>query len=116
MTPNKPTVVLSQPAASKPMAGALVVEAVETEPGGKLQVSGQARPGVALRLYLNDSLPPFQYSSDCPKAFEDGQPGADVADLRNFLSQLCNSAAASLRPRVEAFGEAAVATRRIVSC
>ena len=29
MTPNKPTVVLSQPAASKPMAGALVVEATE---------------------------------------------------------------------------------------
>ena len=56
MTPNKPTVVLSQPAASKPMAGALVVEAVETEPGGKLHVSGQARPGVALRLYLNDSF------------------------------------------------------------
>src|SRR6476661_5728759 len=45
MTPNKPTVVLSQPAASKPMAGALIVEAVETEPGGKLHVSGQARPG-----------------------------------------------------------------------
>jgi len=56
MTPNKPTVVLSQPAASKPMAGALVVEAVETEPGGKLHVSGQARPGAGLRLYLNDSF------------------------------------------------------------
>ena len=55
MTPNKPTVVLSQPP-SKPMAGALVVEAVETEPGGKLHVSGQARPGAALRLYLNDSF------------------------------------------------------------
>ena len=32
------------------------MEAVETEPGGKLHVSGQARPGVALRLYLNDSF------------------------------------------------------------
>ena len=56
MTPDKPTVVLSQPAAPKPMAGAVVVEAVETEPGGKLHVSGQARPGAALRLYLNDSF------------------------------------------------------------
>jgi len=56
MTPNKPTVVLSQPAASQPMAAPLVVEAVETEPGGKLHVSGQARPGAALRLYLNDSF------------------------------------------------------------
>ena len=56
MTPDKPSVVLSQPAAPKPMAGAVVVEAVETEPGGKLHVSGQARPGAAVRLYLNDSL------------------------------------------------------------
>jgi len=56
MTPDKPTVVLSQPAAPKPMAGAVVVEAVETEPGGKLHVSGQARPGAAVRLYLNDSF------------------------------------------------------------
>ncbi len=56
MTPDKPTVVLSQPAAPRPLAGAVVVEAVETEPGGKLHVSGQARPGAAVRLYLNDSF------------------------------------------------------------
>ena len=56
MTPDKPTVVLSQPAAQKPMAGAVVVETVETEPGGKLHVSGQASPGAAVRLYLNDSF------------------------------------------------------------
>ena len=55
VTPNKPTVVLSQPGAAKP-AGALVVETVEIEPGGKFHVSGQARPGAALRLYLNDSF------------------------------------------------------------
>ena len=56
VTPDKPTVVLSQPAASRPLAGAVVVEAVETEPGGKLHVSGQARPGAAVKLYLNDSF------------------------------------------------------------
>ncbi|MEH2557974.1 nucleoid-associated protein YgaU [Bradyrhizobium algeriense] len=56
ITPNKPTVMLSQPAAPKPAAGAVVVETVEIEPGGKFHVSGQARPGVALRLYLNDSF------------------------------------------------------------
>ena len=56
MTPDKPTVVLSQPATSKPRAGAVVVETVETEPGGKLHVSGRARPGAAVRLYLNDSF------------------------------------------------------------
>ena len=55
VTPNKPTVVLSQPGAPKP-AGAVVVETVEIEPGGKFHVSGQARAGAALRLYLNDSF------------------------------------------------------------
>jgi nucleoid-associated protein YgaU len=56
MTPDKPSVVLSQPATSKPRAEAVVVETVETEPGGKLHVSGRARPGAAVRLYLNDSF------------------------------------------------------------
>jgi nucleoid-associated protein YgaU len=56
MTPDKPTVVLSQPAAQKPMAAAVIVETVETEPDGKLRVSGQASPGAAVRLYLNDSF------------------------------------------------------------
>jgi hypothetical protein len=55
MTPDKPIVVLSQPAAP-PAAGAVVVETVEIEPGGKLRVSGRARPGAAVRLYLNDSF------------------------------------------------------------
>ncbi|XIA64831.1 LysM peptidoglycan-binding domain-containing protein [Bradyrhizobium sp. TZ2] len=56
MTPNKPTVVLSQPASPKPAAGAVVVETVEIEPGGKFHVSGQARPSAAMRLYLNESF------------------------------------------------------------
>jgi nucleoid-associated protein YgaU len=55
VTPDKPTVVLSQPGAPKP-AGAVVVETVEIEGGGKFHVSGQARPGAMLRLYLNDSF------------------------------------------------------------
>jgi nucleoid-associated protein YgaU len=56
MTPDKPIVVLSQPATSKPRAGTVVVETVETEPGDKLHVSGRARPGAPVRLYLNDSF------------------------------------------------------------
>lgn len=56
VTPNKPTVVLSQPGAAQPGTGAVVVETVEIEKGGKFHVSGQARPGAALRLYLNDSF------------------------------------------------------------
>jgi nucleoid-associated protein YgaU len=34
----------------------VVVETVEIEPGGKFHVSGHARSGGALRLYLNDSF------------------------------------------------------------
>jgi hypothetical protein len=48
--------VLSQPAAPKPMAGMVVIEAVEMEPSGKFHVSGRARPGAEVRLYLNDSF------------------------------------------------------------
>jgi nucleoid-associated protein YgaU len=56
MTPNKPTVVLSQGSAAKPAPGTVAVEAVEIEPGGKFHVSGRARPGAAMRFYLNDSF------------------------------------------------------------
>jgi nucleoid-associated protein YgaU len=56
MTPDKPSVVLSQPAAPKPMAGMVVIEAVEMEPSGKFHVTGRAHPGSDVRLYLNDSF------------------------------------------------------------
>jgi nucleoid-associated protein YgaU len=56
MTPGKPTVVLSQPPPPKSMAGAVVVESVEIEPGGKFHASGRARPGAGVRLYLNDTF------------------------------------------------------------
>jgi nucleoid-associated protein YgaU len=56
MTPDKPIEVLSQPPAAAPTAGKLAIEAIETEPGGKLHVSGRARPGASVNLYLNDSL------------------------------------------------------------
>jgi hypothetical protein len=56
MTPNKPTVVMSQPGQPKPESAAVVVEAVEIEAGGKFHVSGRARSGAPVRLYLNDSF------------------------------------------------------------
>ncbi|ODM71464.1 peptidoglycan-binding protein [Bradyrhizobium elkanii] len=55
MAPDKPVRVLSQPAATA-AAGKVAIEAVETEPDGKLHVSGQAAPGATVRLYLNGSL------------------------------------------------------------
>jgi hypothetical protein len=56
MTPNKPTVVLSQPESPKPAPGAVIAEAVEIESGGKFHASGRARPGGTVRLYLNEAF------------------------------------------------------------
>jgi hypothetical protein len=55
MTPDKPSVVLSKPASPDPAGGSVVVETVETDPGGKLYVSGRSSPRAAVRLYVNDS-------------------------------------------------------------
>jgi nucleoid-associated protein YgaU len=54
MTPDKPSVVLSKPAAPDSAGSSVVVETVETEPGGKLYVSGRSSPRAAVRLYVND--------------------------------------------------------------
>jgi nucleoid-associated protein YgaU len=56
MTPDKPTLVMSQPSAPASLAETTAVEAVDIEPNGKLHVSGHASPGAVVRLYLNDSL------------------------------------------------------------
>lgn len=56
MAPDKPTVVLSQPAAATTKAGTVAVEAVEIAPDGKFHVSGRASAGASVRFYLNDSL------------------------------------------------------------
>jgi nucleoid-associated protein YgaU len=56
MTPDKTTAVPAAAAAVNPAGGELAVEAVETEPGGKLHVRGHALPGASVRLSLNDSF------------------------------------------------------------
>lgn len=56
MSPDKPTVVLSQPAPANALRGKVAVESVDTAPGGKLFVSGHAPPGAKVRLYLNNSF------------------------------------------------------------
>ena len=54
LAPGEPTRVLSKPSGSIPQA--LAVDAVDVEPSGILRVSGRARPGATVRLYLNDRL------------------------------------------------------------
>lgn len=56
IAPDKPARVLSQAPTSGAGAAKVAVEAVETEAGGKLHVSGHAHPGATVRLYLNDSF------------------------------------------------------------
>ncbi len=54
--PNKPTVVLSQPAApAGPSGSELRIASVEALQGGSMFASGLAPPGASLRLYLNES-------------------------------------------------------------
>jgi LysM repeat protein len=56
MAPDKPSVLLSKPEGLVASGGSVVVEAVESEPGGKkLHVSGRSSPRASVRLYLNDS-------------------------------------------------------------
>lgn len=54
--PNKPTVVLSQPASSSATSGSdLHISSVEALQGGAMFASGTAPAGANLRLYLNES-------------------------------------------------------------
>ncbi|MGJ4932056.1 LysM peptidoglycan-binding domain-containing protein [Bradyrhizobium sp. HKCCYLS2038] len=54
IAPDQPTRVLSKPASSAPLA--VAVEAVDFEPNGNLRVSGRAKPGATVRIYINDRL------------------------------------------------------------
>ena len=54
LTPDGAGVVLSKPAPN-PIVGAVAIDMVETEPDGKLHVSGRSSSGAAVRLYLNDN-------------------------------------------------------------
>src|SRR5260370_8030071 len=51
MTPDKPTVVLSQPAAPRPAAGAGVVEPVESQPGRQFHPTDPPAPPPSVSLY-----------------------------------------------------------------
>ncbi|MDP2358588.1 MAG: LysM peptidoglycan-binding domain-containing protein [Beijerinckiaceae bacterium] len=54
--PNKPTVVLSQPAAPAGAGFELRIVSVEALQGGSMFASGLAPPGANLRLYLNEAF------------------------------------------------------------
>lgn len=84
--PDAPTVVLSRPEAAPQATGAPVqtgglrIVSVDAQGGGRLDVTGEAQPGAAVRLYLNDTLvAPAQAGPDGRVVLTIGrgvQPGA----------------------------------------
>jgi nucleoid-associated protein YgaU len=99
MAPDKPTVVLSQP--PTPAAATVVVEAVDVEPNGKTHVSGRARPGATVRLYLNDSfIAPVTADADGHFAVTINQ-GVAPGNYRVRLDEV-DSSSGKVRARAEA--------------
>jgi nucleoid-associated protein YgaU len=101
MTPNKPTVILSQPDAPRLTAGAVSLEAVEIEPGGKFHVSGRARPGATVRLYLNDSfIAPVTAGADGRFAVTINE-GIAPGSYRVRLDEVESTSSGAVRARAE---------------
>ncbi len=102
MTPDKPSVVLSKPSASDVADGSVVVETVESEPGGKkIHVTGHSEPGALVRLYLNDR---YQSSATADGngrvAFTAMNDGTGGGDYRVRLDDV-NRASGVIRSRAE---------------
>ncbi|WP_225706897.1 LysM peptidoglycan-binding domain-containing protein [Bradyrhizobium cenepequi] len=103
IAPDKPVKVLSQDLAPAPGAGTervIVVEAVETEPGGKLRISGRARPGAAVRLYLNDSFVAAVTSDDNGRLSVAINAGVAAGNYRIRLDEV-EPASGAVRARAE---------------
>jgi nucleoid-associated protein YgaU len=101
IAPDKPVKVLSQdPAPATGTERAIAVEAVETEPGGKLRVSGRARPGAAVRLYLNDSFVTAVTSDDKGRLSVTINAGVAAGNYRIRLDEV-EPASGAVRARAE---------------
>jgi nucleoid-associated protein YgaU len=100
MTPDKPTKVLSKPSATASVADTAVLEAVDVEPGGKLHVSGKARPGAAVRLYLNDSFIASATADADGRLAVTINEGVKPGNYRVRLDELASNSAA-VRTRAE---------------
>jgi hypothetical protein len=100
MAPDKPTVVLSQPSAPASAAETTVVEAVDVEPNGKLHVSGRARPGSMVRLYLNDSFVASAKAGDDGRVAVTINEGVAPGKYRVRLDELASSSG-KVRARAE---------------
>jgi nucleoid-associated protein YgaU len=101
IAPDKPIKVLSQdPAPATGAERVIVVEAVETEPGGKLRVSGRTRPGAAVRLYLNDSFVTAVTADDNGRLSVAINAGVTAGNYRIRLDEV-EPASGTVRTRAE---------------
>ncbi|WP_225115621.1 LysM peptidoglycan-binding domain-containing protein [Bradyrhizobium sp. BRP22] len=101
IAPDKPVQVLSEaPAAAAGAERMIVVEAVETEPGGKLRVSGRARPRAAVRLYLNDSFVTAVTADDNGRLSVAINAGVTAGNYRIRLDEV-EPASGAVRARAE---------------
>jgi nucleoid-associated protein YgaU len=101
IAPDKPVKVLSQdPAPGTGAERVIVVDAVETEPGGKLRVSGRARPSAAVRLYLNDSFVTAVTSDDNGRLSVAINAGVAAGNYRIRLDEV-EPASGAVRARAE---------------
>jgi nucleoid-associated protein YgaU len=78
----------------------VAVEAVETEAGGKLHVSGHARPGATVRLYLNDSFVASATAAEDGRLAVTINQGVAPGNYRVRLDEV-ESGTAKVRARVE---------------
>jgi nucleoid-associated protein YgaU len=100
MAPDKPTVVLSRPSAPASVAETTVVEAVDVEPNGRVHVSGRARPGAVVRLYLNDSFVASATAGDDGRLSVTINEGVPPGKYRARLDELASSSG-KVRARAE---------------
>ncbi len=86
VAPERPAVVLSKP--DPEAAGAIRVDAVEAEEGGKLYVSGGAAPGSIVRLYLNDAFIAVGTASSDGRVVFSIRSGVKAGDYRVRLDRV----------------------------
>jgi len=86
VAPDKPAVVLSKPTTDT--TAKLAIDAVESEAGGKLYVSGRAAPGAKVHLYLNDAYIASATASAEGRVAFSIQSGIKPGDYRVRLDQV----------------------------
>jgi nucleoid-associated protein YgaU len=106
-TPDKPSVVLSNPNADPALK--LAIDAVEGEAGGRMYVSGRAESGAKVNLYLNDAYIASATASKEGRIAFSIRSGIKPGDYRVRLDQVDASGRVQNRAEVPFNAPAALA-------